>query len=118
MSVKYKIFGNIYYQILLEELPFKSPYYSKGECDTIAIYNDELVVIRDSEFFTKQIFSFKDIISELEVSKEKKWVNNNVKTIVVNYYENLIKLLISYQRDLNIDKIVNKYDENHMMLAC
>lgn len=118
MSVRYRIIGRTYYGILCDKLPFTYPFIKDGrESDIIALYNNKVCVIRDRDY-VKEIFTLDDVRNEYDRIFEKRWVNEDVKNSVIDYYKNLINLTVSYQREFKIDELLNKYDINWVALAC
>lgn len=114
------------YKILIEKL--NNPFVTENErddmlCDNVSVYNfdinaNDIVVI--SNYMRKSVMTYFDIQVELEYTKDKsiKWVSEERREILINYYTQILSLFKSHIRDEKIEKLINPIDINNLVLAC
>lgn len=124
--MKIKIINNEAYYVLCDKLPISlvklfQPFTKRGEeLPTIVLYDGEVHLIRDNNFHYggDVIVSLTWLVDDIDKWSKLNWRNNEYKNIYLDFYQNLIKLMTSYQRDIKIDDVLNKNEFDPIILAC
>lgn len=123
--MKIKIINNEAYYILCDELPISliklfQPFSKRGEeLPIIALYNGEVHLIRDNDihYGGEVIVSLTWLVNDINQKEKVKWRSNEYRKIYLDFYQNLIKLMTSYQRDLKIDEVLRPKQDD-VILWC
>ena len=118
--MRIRIINNEAYYVLCDKLPISliklfQPFAKRGEeLPTIVLYDGELHLIRDNDFHYggEVIVSLTWLVDDIDKKSKLNWRNNEYKKIYLDFYQNLIKLMTSYQRDIKIDDVLRpKHDD-------
>lgn len=86
-------------------------------CENLSIfYNDP----NERTYFFKEgnfLFTIDELIEYKEEVINTKWLNEDLKNNILNLYDKAIKLMLSYSREVYINKIIED-DKWELILAC
>lgn len=104
-----------WYQVLTDT--FTHTGYTK---DTVIVdSNDDIVLLRERD--PKPYWGIQDIKNEInDITNSTKWRSEEGRAKTLQYYRNILNIMVGYKRNQTIDSVLRNEDYNYdtLCLAC